>query len=566
MRILPPLAFVLMVVLLPPLGNTRAAATGAVAPLEGERPLSLERKVGQLLLAGVRSPDEVAEDERWVREGKLGGVILYRGSFITPQDALALVARLQQAARETGGLPLLVAADQEGWPFNETIAGATVFPGNMALGATRRPDWAHEAARVGAREMRAMGMHWNLAPVADVNTNPDNPIIGVRSFGESPALVAEMVRASVLGYRDGGILAAAKHFPGHGDTSVDSHEGLPLVTHPMGRIRAIELVPFKAAIAAGVQTIITAHVVYPSLDAERLPATLSSNILGNLLRHELGFQGLIVGDDLEMQAITDRYHRGRGAVMAIRAGADIVILSRAGAGRDEVFSALLEAARSGEISAARLDGAVQHVLAAKQRAGVLGSPRPPVPLSEIGLAPHRALAQQIADRAVTLLRNQDRLLPLSHGIRLTAIVAAPSRFAPEVDRLQALLDRRARAQLLVLPSNPASTDIQRAVDAAAGTDVVLVGTLHWGEAFPQGQRRLAEAFVHSGHRTVFVALGNPYDLRFYPEAKTYLCSYGTTEPALEALTRVLFGEISPRGHLPVTIPNLYQVGSGMRGF
>ena len=288
--------------------------------------MTIEEKVGQLIMVGFEGTQANEAIETHIRKRFVGGIVLFSRNIQSPQQTAELTNELQRLAEATARqIPLFIGIDQEGGWVIRLKEGATVLPGNMALGATNSTELAERAGEITAVELAAVGVNLNFAPVMDVNNNPDNPVIGRRSFGESPELVSRLGIPYIRGLQRNGVLATAKHFPGHGDTTVDSHFELPTVSHDLERIHALELQPFRAAIDADVAAIMTAHIIYPAFDAAR-PATLSPTILTDLLRKELGFDGLLITDDMEMKAIDDRYRSGEAAVMAVEAGADIVMV------------------------------------------------------------------------------------------------------------------------------------------------------------------------------------------------------------------------------------------------
>lgn len=521
--------------------------------------LSREEKVGQVLCLGWKgeAAHTVNTHARAViEEFKAGSIVLMSRNLGTPEQTRALVRDLNSLA----AMPLFVTVDQEGGWINRFGPPLHAFPGNMALGAlTEQPgtptpeQYAWRQAQATARELRAVGVNWNCAPVVDVNNNPDNPIIGVRSYGEDPEHVAHLGVATIRGFQEAGIVACAKHFPGHGDTSVDSHLALPTVPGDRARLEAIELAPFRASVAAGVGAIMTTHILFPTLDAER-PATLSPAILTGLLREEMGFAGVVMTDCLEMHAIADTAGTARGAVEAIKAGADIALICHTESVQRAAQQALLAALESGELPEARLDEAVGRVLAAKRR--FLAAP------SSIDEAPwcdpaHDTLESEIAHAAITVVRNTggvpirpepDRpVLVLSAHSAGAALAQALERHYPAVRHME------------LKPSFPPA-QVVAALEAARQADVVIVATAPrepWSDTpiDPEGQAQLIRALMPlCGNRLIAVALREPYDLRHFPDVPNYVCTYGYRPCTLNALADALFGTYQPTGRLPVTIP------------
>lgn len=368
--------------------------------------LSLERQVGQVLMVGFQESWPPAAFLDRVRAGEVGNVVLFSRNLTTPDAARAMIRRIQEAALEASLPGLIISTDQEGGSVTRLRQGTTWFPSAMAVGAAGDADLAQRLAAAMGAQLRASGITMNLAPDADVNINPKNPVIGTRSFGADPELVARMVRAFVRGFHAGRVAAVAKHFPGHGDTAVDSHLDLPVIAHHRARLDAVELVPFRAAIEEGVDGIMAAHVAFPSIDPDlSRPATLSAAVLQGLLREELGFTGLILTDCLEMRAISDRFGPGEAAVRALEAGADLLLISHTEERQQAAYQALLEAVRTRRISEERLRASVRRVLALKERLGLLASDLdqllPDRPFSEaVNLEEADALARKAARRAV----------------------------------------------------------------------------------------------------------------------------------------------------------------------
>ncbi|GIV18521.1 MAG: beta-hexosaminidase [Armatimonadota bacterium] len=516
--------------------------------------LSLLERIGQVLCFGWQG--DTSEEARTVnaharalvREMQVGGVVLLGRNVdpANPQQIRHTLAELQRLSR----IPLFIAIDQEGGTVNRLRAPFHEFPGNMALGATRNPDYACRQAQVQARELLALGINWNFAPVMDVNNNPDNPIIGVRSYGADPELVAQMGTAAIRGYQQTGLLACAKHFPGHGDTSVDSHLALPVIPGDRQRLESVELVPFRAAIAAGVGAIMTTHILFPALDAER-PATLSRNILTGLLREQLGYNGLVITDCLEMKAIADTVGTARGAVEALKAGADMVLIGHTLEVQRAAVQAIREAVDSGDLPEERLNEAVSRVLAAKCRFLSALSP----PEGEPWWNPeHDALEQEIVRASITVVRSApNEGYRLRKGERVAVVSAHHSlpRLAEEI--------RRYQPDVLVVQLEPTLPEeqVRQALQKVASAGQCLVATSppeQWSNT-PIDQTKQAELVraLHQqfGERLIVVALREPYDIRRFPEVENYLCTYGYRPCSLRALADALFGQFVPTGKIPV---------------
>ena len=499
----------------------------------------------QLMLSftGHTAPPEILAA---VRRGDVAAFCLFAGMNVAgPAQLRELCESLHRAAQDGGQPPLLLGIDQEGGQLIAVGGGATELPGNMALGATRSAELAEQAGRVLGRELRAMGLTLNFAPSLDVNVNPANPVIGVRSFGASPALVAELGVAMIRGMQAGGVIATAKHFPGHGDTVADTHHDLAVCEHSMERIEEVEIAPFRAAIQSGVGAIMTGHVLFSVLDSD-YPVTISPAILEGYLRARLGYQGVILTDAMDMHAVA-RFGREESVRMALQAGADLVLLGHL---RDQL--ALFETMRS----YARPD-ALRRIRALRDRAAQTW-----LPLDVVGCAEHQAIAQEIADRSITLVCGAERL-PLAPGASnaLAVITPQPANLTPadtsaavQIALAERIRARHPRTLALELPHRASADNISAILRATRDASMVIVGTVA-AERDP-AQAELVRAILARGQSPVVVALRTPYDLMAFPQVETYLCAYSIRAVSMEAVARVLFGEIEARGVLPCPIPGI----------
>jgi beta-N-acetylhexosaminidase len=558
----------------PGIAQARDGVAGVVRAIM--RQMTVREKVGQLFVVEVYgqdadavTPDMAARNQalyavdtpaQVIAKYQPGGVIYFdarRGpdNVRNPRQIATLSNGLQRAAlRRRVPIPLLISTDQEGGSVVYRLtAPATAMPGNMALGAGRSTRDARQSAQVIGSELASVGINQDYAPVSDVNVNPANPVIGVRSAGSDPALVSDLAGAQIDGYHAGGVATVAKHFPGHGDTAVDSHFGLPEVTHTRAQLEAIDLPPFRRAIRRGVDTIMTAHVVLRSVDPSGAPATMSRPILTGLLRQELGYGGLIVTDALDMGGATADYPPDVAPVRAFQAGADQLVLAPR---MDTAFAAVLSAVNSGAISRQRLDESVARILTLKLKRGLwLPFADPARAERVVGAPAHRAAEQRITDRTVTLVKNDD-VLPVARPGR----VLVTGWGVPTTSTLGAAIGKRgARVTVRETGAAPTPAAIDAAVAAAADQDLIVVSTMNANAA----QQSLVRALLATGRPVVVTAVRNPYDIALFPEVKAYLASYGYTAASLEALTRVLYGEVDPAGRLPVAIPSLYPYGHGL---
>lgn len=528
---------------------------------------SLEQIAGQRLMLAFPGKEEVPVEVRQaIRKYRPAGFTLFRQDNVeSPEQVSGLTRALQQEAREQGLPPFLIAVDQEGGQLMAVGEGATPLPGNLALGAAGSAELVRRAGEVLGRELSAMGINVNYAPCCDVNVNPHNPVIGTRSFGEDPASVADLAAALVAGIQSVGVAATAKHFPGHGDTASDSHDGIPSVPHGLERLWQVELPPFQAAIRAGVRLVMTAHLALPAVTGrEHLASTLSEDVLEGLLRRQLGFEGVIISDALDMKAIRQDEELGKEAVRAVKAGCDLLLLTANPADLERVHQSVVEAIQSGRLDSAETRASARRVFALK--AWLAARPAPPE-LSVVGCASHREVAAEIAAKSVTLVRDRGRSLPLrlEDGQRLATILPQPADLTPAdtssfVAHTLAQSLRRYHSQVdeFILPHAPLDGDIAAVLEQVRGCRAVVLGTIN---AFhTPGQAALVKAVLRTGIPAICVALRMPYDLAAYPEADTYLCTYSLLEPSMRALASVLFGEARACGRLPVSIPGVYPRG------
>jgi beta-N-acetylhexosaminidase len=493
------------------------------------------------------------------------GVTLFRPFNVrSPKQLRSLTAKLQTEAKKLGLPPLLIALDQEGGQLM-AVGAATQLPGNMALGAAGSPELARLAGQVLGRELAAMGVNVDYAPCVDVNTNPQNPVVGVRSFGECPEAVALLAAALVSGIQSQFVAATAKHFPGHGDTATDSHRNMPIVPHSIETLRKVDFPPFKAAIQAGTKLVMTAHLGLPEIDTETvIPATLSTNVLQHLLRRELGFDGVIITDAMDMHAIRQGDDLIRDAAQAVAAGADLLLGSAERIDQERLFRGISYALQAGLCTQEQIDASIQRVLTLKN--WLNQAPAQPG-LEVVNCAEHRAIADQIAENSVTLVRDQQHLLPLqlTPTQKIAVVLPQPQDLTPadtssyEVPQLASSLNKyHPNIVEFILPFLPSSADLDRLLPKLANCEVIIVATIN-AVAFP-AQAEMVKILLATGKKVIVTALRLPYDLSVFPAAPTYLCTYSLLEPSLRALAKGLFGEISFRGKLPVSIPGIAPVG------
>ncbi|MEW6723308.1 MAG: glycoside hydrolase family 3 protein [Bacillota bacterium] len=512
--------------------------------------MTARERVAQLFMLGFPGPEADLSLLDLIHQQGLGGVIFFARNATSPGQLRALSEHLQDANRLGPELPLLIAIDQEGGlvaRLNEDN-GFITPPGAMLLGAANNPVLTHRSGAYTAAQLRQAGVNVNLAPVLDVNNNPQNPVIGVRSFGQVPEFVAQHGVAYLRGLQGGGVVAVGKHFPGHGDTSVDSHLALPRINHPLSRLESVELLPFRRAIGAGLMGVMTAHVTFPALAADGRPATLSPAVLTGLLRERMGFDGLILTDCMEMKAISDNYGPGEAAVMAIEAGADLVLISHTWERQLAAIEAVVQAVEEGRLSEARIEASLARVYRAKR--WVARACEIPPGYSELPL--------EAARRGITVIRRGQPGLPLQpgrlltvefRGRHLTGVEEDPIKPGDLAAHLRELLPGSTITSLLA-PLVPAPRSRETIELAAASADLVVWLTREAVRYPEQAQlvKGLARAKPGLG-----VALRTPYDARVIPELATYLAAYDGRPTTMRALAEVLAGAVRPTGTLPVTL-------------
>ena len=544
--------------------------------------LTLRQKVGQLIMPwvlgdfapeGSPSHDRILE---YIEDQGIGGLIMSVGS---PTEVAAKLNDFQAHSN----IPLLVAADLETgagfrmrgavqMPGTIELGGATDFPSLMAVGATADPQLAYEMGRITAREARGVGIHIPFAPVLDVNNNPDNPIINVRSFGENPEDVADLGAAFVRGVQEHGAIATGKHFPGHGDTETDSHLGLPVIPHSRARMDSVEIFPFRHAIEAGMGAVMTAHISVPSLDGGvGDPATLSSAVLTDLLRDEMEFDGLLFTDAMDMSAISRGFGAEEASVRAIEAGADVILMPPS---VERAVEGIAAAVESGRIEASRIAASVRRILATKQQMGL--DRYRTVQIAQIGqvvgIPTHTQVAAEIAERSITLLHNGGNLLPLL-GTRSARVMSVSFRRTSDVlagryfnTRLRQTYPRLTTAGLDVNSGPALYEDLLRQARQQA---LVILST--YVTAFSQsGSLALPEEVVDfAGQLTeigvphIVVSFGNPYLITELPDVRAYMLAWSGSEVSQTAAAQALFGEIEISGRVPTRIPPLYEIGDGI---
>jgi beta-N-acetylhexosaminidase len=563
------------------------------------RKMSLEEKIGQLISVGVNATflnqdsDAYRALKHHIEDNKVGGIILFRGPVY---ESVILVNRMQQLAR----YPLLISADLEagaGMRFDDTVN----FPWNMAVGATGNPEYARRQGEITAREARALGVQQIFAPVVDVNNNAANPVINVRSYGEDPAAVARFAAAFTEGAQAAGAIATAKHFPGHGDTAVDSHRGLPEINVGRERLNTVEFVPFQASVNAGVGSVMVGHIALPQIDATAvkplpenvkskptdtdedgeiveekaaMPATMSP-VIGNILRKDLKFSGLIVTDALSMSGLTIYFTQEEAAVRALEADADMLLKP---ADVDAAFRGVRAAVKSGRITEQRVEESARRILAAKYDLGLVDQRITPIETIDrvVGSKDVVKLAAEIAEHAVTLVRDEDKLVPLKNlrpdaRVFNLAITNGDDRNWIANAFVSKLNRSGVKVETVVLDERSTDLEVQKAVESAKSADLVLAslyGRVRSGQVssvgIPDAGAHALSALIAAKTPVVAISFGNPYLLQSFPGLRTYLVAYGDMPSLQQAVARALVGEIDVVGKLPISLPGLYPKGTGIQ--
>ncbi len=571
---------------------------------ESLKKMSLEQKIGQMFMIWARADFmNIASPEYTVlrdamRKYHIGGfgiTVSFEDGLLSKTPPLETAMLTNQLQRDSE-FPLIFAADFErGLAFR--LEEVTNFPHAMAFGATGDPEFAREAGRITAREARAIGVQWNWFPDTDVNSNPENPVINTRSFGEDPKHVSKMATAYIEGAHEFGMLTTAKHFPGHGDTDVDSHLAVPSIKGDKAHLESVEFPPFEAAIAAGVDAVMVAHVVVPALDSDpNHVATISPEIVTGVLKQQLGFHGLVVTDALNMRALTKLFPEGgpvaagRAAVEAVKAGDDVLILPPDLGG---AYNGLLLAVRSGEIPESRIDESVLKILRAKASVGLNKATQVDIDAVNriVALPASQAKAQEIADEAVALVRDNHRVLPLKVTIQgtnppqnsypstaenrastLVLIFTPDMRSDAGLALEQEFRARTAGVKVMYIDPHNATLLAQQTMDAVEQAQVVIAAAYLAPQAgastntsvLQNGQGSLLQSVVEmAADKTVVVAMGNPYIATQLPQVQTYICTFSDAEVSEVSAVKAMFGEIPMPGRLPVTIPNIASRGTGL---
>ena len=533
--------------------------------------MTLEEKIGQMVACRYsgnfvnRNSEYFQNLKTMIEDYKIGGIIIFGGETY---EAAILTNSFQELAE----IPLLVASDFERGVGNQ-ISGATLFPPIMGVGAADSEELAYAMGKITAQEGRALGIHMTYSPVVDVNVNPDNPIINTRSVGEDPEMVSHIAEAFIQGCQDFGMIATAKHFPGHGDTDLDSHSVLATIEGDRERLNRVELFPFQRAIDAGVQAIMTAHLRIPALDpTPDLPATLSYPILTDLLRKEMGFNGLIVTDSMGMGGVTTLYSPEDAAFKAVKAGVDMLLLPPT---PKEVIQSLIQAVRNGDLQESRIDESVKRILEAKARLGIHQKKLVDVEALDrkIGAKGSLVQAEKTFESSITLVKNEGDIVPLSAGFQKIAVFSLssdPGGYFAGRAFVRAMKRRVPRAIEFYAEASTGGEFIAEAVEKTREADVVVIGLFSRVSArkgnvgLDLKHIQLINELADGHQRVVVVSFGSPYFLRNFKDVDAYLCAYRYADESQLSTVKALFGEIDIVGKLPVSIPGIFSIGHGLK--
>ncbi len=510
---------------------------------------TLEQRVAQMFMVTLHGSQLTEVGDAFLRQWQPGAVVLFTSNIGTPQAITRLTNAYQQSITDAGGVPLLISIDQEGGVVQRLTDGFTQLPSPILVTATGSAQVAQQVGQMVGEELAAVGINMNLAPVADLETNRENPIIFRRSPGSDPHLVGEATGNVALGLQSQGVLATLKHFPGHGETSVDSHAELPIIRLDRERLESVEIEAFRGGVDAGVAAVMVAHIWYPALEPEEnLPASLSHNIITGILREELGFQGIILTDAMDMGAIDTQYGYPTAAIMAIKAGVDIVSPGP-GIGLEtqtQMIQAVIDAVRSGEISEARIDESVQRILDTKARFGILDWQ----PLDEntaaerINLPQHEQVIDNLFRSSVTVAYDRHNFIPLTPDRRIAIIF-----LATRAQIQQECSQYNPNIRWVGIADEPDAEQIGWAVEAANWSDTAVVFTQN--AIYNERQQALVNALPQE--KTIAVSIFSPYDWQTFPNVAGYVATYSPMRPAVPAACAVLFGAIPANGQLPVTL-------------
>ncbi|URZ09728.1 glycoside hydrolase family 3 protein [Clostridium felsineum] len=511
--------------------------------------LPLDIKIGQMIMAGFPSRVYDSEIEELIKNEKVGNFILFGENLENEHEIVELTSNLQKGINKYIKIPGIISTDQEGGIVTRVKTTSLMFPGNMAFAAAGGARSTFKEGKIVGKELRALGINMNLAPVMDVNCNSRNPVIGTRSYGDNPKKVAEFGVDLIKGLKESLVISVAKHFPGHGDTEVDSHLNLPTVKHKLDRLNRVELFPFRVAIKKGIDAIMSAHVLFEAIEPNRLPSTLSFRVLTGLLRGKLGFEGMIITDCMEMDAIAKVYGSDKAAVMAIKAGADLICISHTAAVQKACIHAIKTAVKNGEISEQRINESVRRILKTKEKYRISES------ISKNKYNHNNFFIEKISDRSITVLKDDKKLIPLKGKCIFIATKAAALTGAEDKIKEENIFISKAYEKFggnkFEMQINPNKASINRIVKECTKADRVVIGL--YNASNNSGQREIVHEINKVNSNIVLVALRNPYDYLYFKDFSTYINVYDYTSMSVKSVIKVLAGEIKALGVSPIEL-------------
>lgn len=511
--------------------------------------MTVKEKIGQLIIAGFSGTKLTSDFIKLVEEQKISNVILFSTNIENSDQLKQLCSDIQDLVQKNTGTPAFIAIDQEGGVVTRLPNDATNVPGAMAIAASGNPKSAYQAGLITGIELCACGINFNFAPVVDINSDPNNPVIGVRSYGDTPQTVISYSTQMLKGLQDGGVLCGVKHFPGHGDTDVDSHVGLPIVDKSMHELDHVELMPFKAAIDAGADAVMTTHILFPQLENNSLPATMSYNIITKLLKEKMGFNGLVISDCLEMDAVKRYYGTAKGALYALKAGVDLLCISHTASSVIVASELIEQAIISGELSISRLDQAADKVLLYKTKLNNIEIPSKDV----IGCKVHMLSANKILQDSITLVNGN--LQPLGDNPLFIGCYAYRSTIAssaPDINlNFAEYMQNHFGGSKYIINVNPSFDEIDDCVNSSHNASCVVIGT--YNGHINKTQIELANRLCNTNNNVVVIALRNPYDLAYIDKKATCIATYEYSKSCFNILIQIFNGIIKPTGKLSVKL-------------
>lgn len=519
--------------------------------------MSLKEKIGQLFAFGFDGINPSNEIIDLIRNEKIGTIIYFTRNIKDTKQVWKLSRDLQGYS----DIPLFITADQEGGIVTRFTEGVTVSPSNMAMGATSSPKHTEAASKIIGEELRILGVNMNLAPCIDVNNNPNNPVIGVRSYGEDPRKVSQLGMAAVRGYRKVKIAPVVKHFPGHGNTETDSHLDMPVISYGMEHIENIELYPFKEAIKDDVECIMISHISFPALEKSNIPATLSQSIVNGLLRQELNYKGVVMTDCMEMNAIANRYDIGEAVIMAIKAGNDIVLISHTYELQKEAINKVMKAVHEGILSEERIDQSVQRIMKLKEKLDLNSISRSwEEDKEKLAKTEHLEYMKKISEESITVVREKN-FIPIKPEEKILVIcpkTAIGTNVEETKDRNRTLSDilkeKHSKTYVEYININPTSEKIQVLKDIAQKFNKIII--IAYNATNNEGQKKLIKDINDKyGEKAAVISMRNPYDIKIFPNIANYFVTYDMLDMTMESMTNFLIGNIEAQGELPVTIEN-----------